>query len=150
MENQNTQITSPAVGLNEIQPQLSKAQIAAGVAAFVLLICSIFIGFRSGVARAHSLDTYNSVDALNQALGFYFKDQTEYPTQQQFEAQQILTVNYLTAQPSPTDASGVCAGQTDFSYNRPSAKTFQLQFCLQQSVKGLSAGTHILTDSGVQ
>ena len=150
MENQNTQTISPIIATNEIQPQLSKAQIAAGVAAFVLLLGSIFLGFRSGLARAHSLDTYNSVDALNQALGFYFQDQTEYPTEQQFDGQQILTVNYLTAQPAPTDASGVCTGQTSFSYNRPSAKTFQLQFCLQQAVKGLNAGTHILTDSGVK
>jgi hypothetical protein len=146
MENQNT--TTPT--LSAPKPQLSKAQQAIGVAAFVLLFISLFFGYRSGVARARSLDTYHSVDTLNTALGYYFKDQSEYPTQQQFQNQQILTINYLTTQPQPSDVSGACANDTTFDYSRPTAQTFQLQFCLQQGVKGLSVGEHVLTPSGVR
>ncbi len=130
--------------------QLSTAQLAIGVAAFVLLLASLFFGYRSGVARAYSLDTYHSVSVISDALGYYFTDNNIYPTQQQFQNQEILTLNYLTAQPKPSDSSGVCAAQTDFNYARPSTQSFQLQFCLQQSVKGLSAGTHVLTQSGVR
>lgn len=146
MENQNTTAVSPTAQ----KPQLSKAQQAVGVAAFVLLIIALFFGYRSGVARAHSLDTYHSVDSLNTALGYYFKDQEQYPTQDQFQNQQILTINYLTKQPQPSDVSGACSGNTTFTYSRPSLQTFQLQFCLEQGVKGLSAGVHTLTPSGVQ
>ncbi len=132
------------------KPQLSKAQQAVGVAAFVLLLLALFFGYRSGIARARSLDTYHSVDVLNTALAYYFKDQSQYPTAQQFQNQQILTINYITTQPQPSDAAGVCAAQTSFAYSRPTAQTFALQFCLQQGVKGLSAGMHTLTASGVQ
>lgn len=150
MENQNTPAVAQTPATLAPKPQLSKAQQAVGVVALCLLAGALFFGYRSGVARAHSLDTYHSVGALNQALGYYLKDQAEYPTQVQFQNQQILTLNYLTLQPTPSDASGVCAGDTSFAYSRPTATTFQLQFCLEQGVKGLSAGTHILTDSGVR
>jgi hypothetical protein len=129
---------------------ITKPQLITGVAGFILLLASLGGGVSSGIARAKSLDTYRSVNTLNQALTYYFQDQNQYPTAEQFNNQQILTLNYLNVMPVPTDASGTCANQSQFAYSRPTQQTFSMQFCLSQGVNGLSGGLHTLTNNSLK
>lgn len=129
---------------------MTKPQLIVGVAGFILLLLSVAWGSYSGASRARSLDTFRSVSTLKQALNYYMKDQNQYPTADQFSNQQILTLNYLSSMPVPTDASGACASQTKFDYSRPTPQTFSLQFCLTQGVSGLTQGMHIMTNNNLQ
>jgi hypothetical protein len=138
----------PPVSIKKIS--ITKPQLIVGVAGFILLLGSVAWGSYSGASRARSLDTLRSVKTLNQALTYYFQDQNKYPTAEQFSNQQILTLNYLTSMPVPTDANGACSTQNQFGYLRPTPQTFSLQFCLTQGVGGLSQGTHTLTNNNLQ
>jgi hypothetical protein len=129
---------------------ITRPQLIVGVAGFILLLGSVAWGSFSGASRARSLDTLRSVNTLNQALTYYFQDQNQYPTAEQFSNQQILTLNYLTSMPVASDASGSCAKQGQFNYSRPTPQTFSLQFCLTQGVGGLSQGAHTLTNNTLQ
>jgi len=112
----------------------------------LLSICGIF----SGIARAKSLDTYNSVSKLYQSLQYYEKDESQYPTLEQFHDQQVLVPNYIDKMIFPTDSDGLCKGQTEFAYQRISPQSFQLQFCLEKKVNGLVAGNHIIGEQGLE
>ena len=138
----------PAVAIKKIS--ITRPQLIVGVAGFILLLISVAWGGYSGVSRARSLDTLRSVNTLNQALTYYFQDQNQYPTAEQFSNQQILTLSYLSSMPVPTDASGQCSKLAQFDYSRPTSQTFSLQFCLTQGVDGLSQGAHTLTNNTMQ
>lgn len=123
----------------------SRLQLIVMVVAFVLFVLSLGWGIFSGFAYAKSVATYNNVDILNTALGYYFKDQGVYPTADQFYNQQVLRLLYLNGMPKPEDASGACSAYTDFVYTQTNPKNFSLKFCLLQGVHGWPAGVNVLS-----
>ncbi len=121
-----------------------RLQLILMVVAFVLFAVSVIWGISSGNSYGKSVATYNNVDLINQALAFYFKDQSVYPSPTQFKDDQVLRLLYLSAMPKPEDVTGVCANFKDFIYSQTNPHNFTLQFCLLQSVNGWPAGVNVL------
>jgi hypothetical protein len=132
-------LTAPAA--NPATPaKANRLQLITSVVAFVLLALSLAWGVLSGIANAKSRETYASVGNLYQAVQYFYADQGSYPSVDQVMNQQVLTLDYLSAQPVPVDVSGKCAAYPEFEYVRNSSQSFSLSFCLLQGVGGYPAG----------
>lgn len=120
------------------------------ILACVLFTLSLLFGIASGFSYGQSKATFSYAQKINQALAFYQSDQGRYPSATQFYDQRILVPDYLTDLPKPLDASSACASYNQFFYSQSNPQNFDLEFCMKQSASGLSAGSHIFTEKGLQ
>lgn len=84
---------------------------------------------------------------LASALELYFNDKNSYPN-----SLNLLTPTYIVAVPTaPSSIGSACTQQNNtYSYTKISAMKYSLTFCLGQSIGGYQAGTHALTEAGIQ
>lgn len=110
------------------------------------LVVTLFIVANSfavvyGVRAAHSRAVLSTVRELELALDFFLKDQTRYPSAQEFAT--ISTFGqYLSSWPVPRFVSGPCV--ESFSYRQIGLKHYELSFCLPAPAQGLTSGVHTL------
>ncbi len=132
---------------SEVSKKLQSIYLTA---AFILFVLAVVFGIFSGVAQGKDRATYENVETLNNALQYYFSDQDRYPTAAQFNDQLILLPLYMSAMPEPKNASGLCEDYKKFEYAQKNSKSFELKFCLRKGTKGLSKGSHVLTEKGLK
>jgi hypothetical protein len=115
-------------------------KIVLGVVIVLFVIVSS-LAVVHGIRAAHSRAILSTVHELERALDFFLKDQTRYPSAQEFAT--ISTFGqYLSSWPVPRFISGSCA--ESFSYRQTGLKHYELSFCLPAPAEGLASGIHIL------
>jgi hypothetical protein len=103
----------------------------------VLLCLGIFWAFVAGTRAGKSAVILKNTAALKDGLQYFQADQNRYPTAVEFKDGNIM-LNYFSAFPPLTLTGGSCT--TTFDYQSPTAKTFELDFCLPKASQGFSAG----------
>lgn len=135
----------------EIQNQAnSKLQSYLLAAAFILFVLSIVMGIFAGVATGKDEATYKNVSAIFDALNFYKTDQDRYPTEAQFNDQQVLIPFYMSSIPKPENIEGICSNFNNFKYSQQKASSFSLDFCFEKGAYGLGKGFHTVTEKSIQ
>jgi type II secretory pathway pseudopilin PulG len=130
--------------------QRSRLQSYFLAAAFILFTASLVLGIFSGVSSGKDQATYKNLATISNALQFYYSDQDRYPSETQFNDQKILVPFYTSAVSKPVNAEGVCKNFDNFIYTQQAPSNFQIDFCLEQGVNGLSRGFHSLTEKVVR
>src|SRR6185369_5489479 len=96
----------------------------------VLLGLGVLWAFVAGSRAGKSVVILKNAQALQQGLLYFQADQNRYPTAVEFKDRNIM-LNYFSAFPPQTVAGGPC--QLSFDYASPTAKTFELAFCLPKA-----------------
>lgn len=118
------------------------------VIAIIGLLASVVL-LALGSARQKARDARRLADVrqVASALELYFNDNNNYPTGATGLA--ALAPTYLGAVPAfPTPADGCVT--TSYTYSSAGSSTYQLLFCVSQATAGLTAGTHTLSQNGIQ
>ena len=103
----------------------------------LLLIAGLSWATVAGTRSGKSAVILHDVAALKDGLQYFLADQNRYPTSIEFQDRNIMS-NYLSNFP-PQQISGGSCRQT-YSYSSPSAKTFELAFCLPKAHAGFATG----------
>jgi hypothetical protein len=108
----------------------------------ILFIASMGYAGRAGLRAAQSNAVLKNVAQLQVALDFFLKDQTRYPSAQEFTTISAFG-QYLNTWPVPDFPGNLCP--QSFSYRQTSLKHYELSFCLPASAQGLAEGFHTVT-----
>lgn len=108
----------------------------------ILLALGLWWAVRAGIRSGQSATILKNVAALNTGLGYFFADQNRYPTALEFQDKNIM-LNYVSPFPPENLASGLC--QETYRYSSPTARTFELAFCLPTGKEGFAAGWNKIT-----
>jgi hypothetical protein len=103
----------------------------------VFLALGVLWAVVSGSRAGKSAVILKNAAALKDGLQYFQADQNRYPTAVEFKDRNIM-LNYFSAFPPQTLPGGSCT-QT-FDYSSPTAKTFELDFCLPKAKAGFLAG----------
>jgi len=102
-----------------------------------VLLMGVIWAALSGIAAGKSSIVLKNATALDKGLGYFFADQNRYPTSLELQDRNLM-LNYFSIFPPAAILGGKCA-QT-FQYANPTAKTFELDFCLPKAASGFPAG----------
>ncbi len=91
----------------------------------------------AGSRAGKSAVVLQNTAALQDGLKYFLADQNRYPTALEFQDRNIM-VNYFSTFPPQDITGGSCAKSYD--YTSPTAKTFDLAFCLPKARDGFVAG----------
>lgn len=98
-----------------------------------LLWVAIVNGQRSAQAR----HVVKDVNAISQALEYFYQDQNRYPAIGEFEEQNVMR-EYLSNFPPQQFVSGPCT--ESITYQNSFRNDYELRFCLPKGVKGYQTG----------
>jgi hypothetical protein len=102
------------------------------------LLWAIVAGIRAGKAAV----ILKNVAALDQGIRYFQSDQNRYPTVLEFQDRNLM-LGYVSGFPPKDILGGPCI-QT-YSYISPTARTFELAFCLPKAAKGFAKGWNKIT-----
>ncbi len=119
-------------------PSKYLAQLLTVLAAAVILLLTVSAGADEGKALAQSEAVLNNAGSLAKGLHYFYGDQQRYPTAAEYSGDANLMLNYFNAFPPRDLSSGQCP--LSFDYQRPTAQTFKLDYCLSASWSGFLAG----------
>jgi hypothetical protein len=108
----------------------------------LLLTLGVIWAVLAGISAGKSSTVLKNAAALDQGLAYFFADQNRYPTGLEFQNRNLM-LNYFSTFPPATIAGGKCS-QT-YQYSNPTAKSFELDFCLPKAVGGFAAGWNKVT-----
>lgn len=136
------------------------------IAIIGLLASVVLLALNSARQKARDAKRLADVRQFASALELYFNDKSSYPTvgfngasptvmttQNMTAAGLVPTyIGVIPAAPTPADAP--CNDTTNaYSYQVPSGNSvnsYTLTFCLGQQTGGYAAGTHTMTQAGIQ
>lgn len=95
--------------------------------AAVILLLGLFWGINAGKQISQAQIILQTEQNTVTALQSFYNDQNRYPSATEF-ADQNTMLNYLTNFPLPDFSSNICS--QSFLYQRISADSFKLSFCL--------------------
>ena len=110
----------------------------------LLFILTIFFGARSGLRRAQSMAVLDNVTQLKQAIDFFRSDNNRYPSAVEFASAATMGV-YLEPFPAHDFISDVC--QHSYTYRYVNQQRYELSYCIQTGVRGVTEGTHLFTNN---
>ncbi len=114
----------------------------SSLAVAVVLLLAVFWGVGSGRLQAQGGLVLQNAQSLQAGLRYFYADQNRFPTAEEFQDQNLM-LSYFNAFPPAELAAGPCSGS--FSYKRPAAGSYELDFCLPASSGGLTAGWHAIS-----
>lgn len=136
------------------------------IAIIGLLASVVLLALNSARQKARDAKRLADVRQFASALELYFNDKSSYPTagfggagaemQTDTMKQAGLVPTYIGVIPTaPTPADGPCTDTTNkYWYAVPnglnSVNSYTLTFCLGQQTGGYAAGTHTMTQAGIQ
>lgn len=103
----------------------------------LLFILGVWWALVSGSRAGKSAVILKNTAAVRDGLQYFLADQNRYPTAVEFQDRNIM-LNYFSAFPAQQILGGSCT-QT-YDYSSPTAKTFELDFCLPKAKASFTAG----------
>ena len=133
---------------NKEQKGFTLIELLVVIAIIGLLASVVLLALNSARQKSRDAKRLADVRQIASALELYFNDNSTYPG-----AMASLTPTYMTSLPTypgPTDTPCV-AGNATYAYTQlTSGSTYQLVFCVSATTGGLGAGTHTLSQGGIQ
>lgn len=142
---------------NKTQKGFTLIELLVVIAIIGLLASVVLLALNSARAKSRDAKRVADIRQLASALELYFNDANTYPVQVT-AATTIpgLATTYIGAIPAaPTPHDNPSGGTTCTSTNNAymytgTATTYSITFCLGGVTGGLSAGTHTLSQAGIQ
>ncbi|MBL8029790.1 MAG: hypothetical protein JNN11_00915 [Candidatus Doudnabacteria bacterium] len=111
--------------------------IILGVLALLVVLLSLW-GLGAGKKQAYSKTLVENVKAVVLALDFFYNDNNRFPTADEFLNREIMQ-SYFSNYPVFEEWSqGACSPA--FSYSRPAANNYKVDFCLVTQVGEYKSG----------
>lgn len=117
--------------------QKSKIAFIVVVLTFVLGILALS-GFSSGKKQAQSKVVLGMVFEIEKGLDFFYKDNGRFPSANEFLEEKIMAPYFNQLPALPEIDPKIC--NAAYIYNRPSIKSYELNFCLPKSTDGFIRG----------
>lgn len=142
---------------NKTQKGFTLIELLVVIAIIGLLASVVLLALNSARAKSRDAKRVADVRQIASALELYFNDNNTYP-QQATAATTIpgLATSYIgaiPAAPTPADnktGSTCTSANNAYMYSSTTATTYSLTFCLGDVTGGLTAGTHTLSQAGIQ
>jgi len=137
------------------------------IAIIGLLASVVLLALNSARQKARDAKRLADVRQFASAFELFFNDKSSYPTTGYTGGATVLStqnattaglvptyIGVIPSAPTPPDAPCVAgAGSNDYTYQVPNANSvssYTLTFCLGQQTGGYGAGTHTMTQAGIQ
>jgi hypothetical protein len=125
-------------------PKQITQMLTVGAAAVILLL-SVFAGAKTGERQAQSRAVLGNAKVLATGLRYFYSDNGRFPSAAEFQDNRNLMLDYFDSFPPQDLFSGQCP--QNYSYQRPSAATFKLNFCLPAAIGQYQAGWNQLNEN---
>ena len=112
-------------------------QTSLVVALVLSLVLVIWLGLNSGHARAQSKLIVLNTEALAQGIGFFQSDYDRYPTELEFETEELMG-SYFEPWPVTQFSSDLCNQSIEYKNFR--FDEYSLNVCLPSGYRGLPKG----------
>lgn len=140
------------MGVNKLRNKEQKGftliELLVVIAIIGLLASVVLLALNSARQKSRDAKRLADVRQIASALELYFNDNNTYPG-----AMASLTPTYMTSiptYPGPVD-SPCTTGNGAYTYVQGSGgSTYTLTFCVSATTGGLGAGTHTLSQGGIQ
>ncbi len=117
-------------------------QFSGSLLAAVILFWAIHSGSDTGKNLAQASMVSQNAQFLAQGFDFFYQDQNRFPSALEFADNNLMN-GYYANFPPLSFASQVCP--ESFIYKRPSAKSFEINFCLPAGFSTYSKGWNKIT-----
>lgn len=117
------------------------------IAIIALLASVVVVSLSSARARSRDANRVSQIRQIAGAIELYFSDNGTYPP-----STTVLVPNYIGTwprYPSPVDGAA-CATSTYAFATTPTATSYAMPFCLGTQSGTYAAGSHTLSQSGLQ
>lgn len=135
---------------NKRQKGFTLIELLVVIAIIGLLASVVLLALNSARQKSRDAKRLADVRQIASALELYFNDNNTYPG-----SMASLTPTYMTSLPQYPGATAPDApcvtGNSTYAYTQlTSGSTYQLVFCVSATTGGLGAGTHTLSQGGIQ
>lgn len=132
------------IGMN-FPPRFKK--YLALIVVLLVFLFGVFKGFQAGKFSAQAQVLSQNALAIQKGLEYYYSDQDYFPTAAEYQNPQLM-LTYLSASPAVNLASAQCSD--NFVYNRPSLRSFVMDFCLPAGFGSYHTGWNRLAEDKSQ
>jgi len=119
------------------------------VAIIGLFATMSIIALNSARAKSRDAKRISDIKQIQTALELYFNENGDYPASISTSiASGTVFMSKVPSAPSPAD--GTCAANNTYTYNKATAGTYTLQYCLGAATGNLPLGTSTATPAGLR